>query len=268
MKNTKIAIIGCGNMGGAILKGLIAKGVASPEAISLYDKIQDKASALAKESACGAGCLSDVVSGAEYVILAVKPQDSASLLDEISKLVSCQTIISVMAGIRIGRIEEKLGPAVPVARAMPNMAAVIGESITCVSFNGLVKEKEGVKRIFSGIGSVVEVQEELMDAVTAVSGSGPAYLFYLAEAMINAAEDVGLDRDTALELVVQTLFGASSILRKTDGLSIGEMISSVASKGGTTEAALSVFEEKGLEETVISAVRKALERSRQLSEGK
>ncbi len=267
MSDLKIGIIGCGNMGSAILRGLLAKNIASAGSIAVNDKDTGKAESVAMSSGCRHAELSALVKNVDYLIIAVKPQNSEILLKKLSGLITGQTIISVMAGVKISTVTDLLGKEVPVARAMPNMAAVIGESMTCVSFNDLADEKEEVKKIFSSIGRVVEVEEALMDAVTAVSGSGPAYLFYLADVMISAGEKAGLDPDVAKELVTQTLFGASSLLKNNMDISAGEHIRAVASKGGTTEAALSIFEDNELKGIIKAAINRAKQRSEELSGG-
>jgi pyrroline-5-carboxylate reductase len=265
MDNFTVGIIGCGNMGGAIAKGMVSNNVLGAESIFLYDKDIEKAKALAERTGCALGELSQMVRGSDLLILAVKPQDSDGLFKQIAPDVTDQTIVSVMAGVKIDAIMGKLGKEVPVVRAMPNMAAFVSESITAVAYNGLVKKTEEVKGVFGGIGQVIEVEEGLMDAVTAVSGSGPAYLFHLAEAMMDAAVEVGFDEGTAEKLVVQTLYGSSALLRQSKESPAG-LIKKVASKGGTTEAALAVLETE-LKDIVKAAVKRAKERSEELSKG-
>ncbi|MGB2601922.1 MAG: pyrroline-5-carboxylate reductase [Candidatus Omnitrophota bacterium] len=265
MNNFTVGIIGCGNMGGAIAKGMVASNVLSAESIFLYDKDIEKAKDLAEKTGCALGELSQMVRGSEVLIIAVKPQDSDGLLKEIAADITDQTIVSVMAGVRINSITGKLGKEVPVVRAMPNMAAFVSESITSIACNSLVKRTEEVKSVFAGIGEVVEVEEGLMDAVTAVSGSGPAYLFHLAEAMVEAAIEVGFDTEVAEKLVVQTLYGSSLLLRESKEAP-ADLIKKVSSKGGTTEAALTVLE-KELKDIMKAAIKRAKERSEELSKG-
>ena len=233
----KVGIIGCGNMGGAILKGVIRERVVMPSDIALNDKISSKMAELSSVTGAGEVDLRSVVEEADYLVVAVKPQDSEQLLKEVAGYLSGQTVISIMAGVKINTMMSFLGDKVPVVRAMPNMCAFVNQSITCLAFNPFVREKEKIRSIFSGIGRVIEVEEEQLDAVTAVSGSGPAYLFYFADAMINSAKKVGLKEDLAKDLVIQTLSGAVELLKAEKDLSIEELICSVASKGGTTEAA-------------------------------
>lgn len=265
MRQITTGIIGCGNMGGAIARGMVKKNITSGRVIFLYDKEIEKATFLAKETGCLQKELSLLVRDSDLLVIAVKPQDCGELLNDIAGDITKQTIISVMAGVRIKNITDKLGKDVPVARVMPNMCASIGESVTCISYSGEFGRKKEVKDIFESIGSVVdEVEESVLDAVTAVSGSGPAYLFFLAEAMMSACGDAGLDGATARELVVQTLYGAALLIRNTES-SPEELIEKVASKGGTTEAALSVLEEKGVKAAIKAAIMKAKQRAEELS---
>jgi pyrroline-5-carboxylate reductase len=266
MGNFTVGIIGCGNMGSAIVKGMVAKKVLSGDSIFLYDKDIQKSETLAGETGCALGELSQMVRGSDLLIIAVKPQDSEALFREIASDIVDQTIVSVMAGVSIEVITGRLGKKVPVVRAMPNMAAVVSEGVTCIARNDLVKRIEEVKSVFTGIGGVVEIEEKLMDAVTALSGSGPAYLFYLAGSMIEAAVDMGIDERKAEMLVKQTLYGASCLLQGSDETP-EKLIKKVASKGGTTEAALGVFREDGLKEIIKTAIKKAGERSGELSKG-
>lgn len=266
MKGLKVGIIGCGNMGGAIARGIAEKGITGAGSVLLYDKDASKAEALAEKTAFTHAELSRTVENSDILILAVKPQDFAGLSGEISGHVDSQTVVSVMAGVKIAAIEEGLGKELPVARTMPNLAALIGEGVTCISFNEAVTLTGEIKEIFSGVGKVLEIDEKFMDVVTAVSGNGPAYLFYLAEAMISAGREMGLDEGTARELVEQTLYGAARLMREEKS-SPGELITKVASKGGATEAALSVFGEKGLNSIVKAAILRGKQRAEELSKG-
>jgi pyrroline-5-carboxylate reductase len=261
-----IGLIGCGNMGSAIVKGLIDKSIVSTDSIIVADKDKSRSSRIVQDYNCRKGDIGDIASEAKYLIVAVKPQDSAQLLRDIAGAIEGQSIISIMAGVTIGKIEGLIGKKVPVTRSMPNMAAVLGESITGVAFNDEVRDKNAIVEILLGIGKVVEVAENQLDAVTAVSGSGPAYLFYLAESMINAGVEEGLDRDTAEALTVQTLYGASKLLRDDPENEPRDLIKAVASKGGTTEAALSIFDQKKMDAIVGEALAAARKRSQELSE--
>jgi pyrroline-5-carboxylate reductase len=266
MISQKIGVIGCGNMGSAIVRGLLKKGVVRPDSIFLNDKEADRSASLAKETGALDEDLCYVMQNSDLILITVKPQDFAHLAEGMAYEVSNQTIVSIMAGVKINTIVERMGKEVPVARAMPNMGAFVGEGVTCLSYNPLVKEKQEISAVFSAIGEVLEVDETAMDAVTAVSGSGPAYLFYLAQAMTEAGQAAGLNADISKKLVEQTLQGAAKLL-KTSGSSAKELISKVASKGGTTESALSVFDENGMKNIIKNAVLKAKKRSEELSGG-
>ena len=267
MKEYVIGVIGCGNMAGAIVRGMVGKEHIKPGSILLYDKVIEKADCLSKETGCRRGDLSNVVREANILLVAVKPHDLGGLLEEIAPGIKEQTVISIAAGIKIDTILKKIGKKVPVVRVMPNIAAFVSESITCVAHNDMASGViEEVKTIFSGIGDVVEIEEELFDCVTALSGSGPAYLFYLANEMINAGVSLGLNEDTSKKLVRQTLFGASKLL-KEGNVSSKELIAKVASKKGTTEAALEVFEAEGFGKILKNAITKAKTRSEEISGG-
>jgi len=264
MKEHIIGVIGCGNMAGAIVRGMVGKNHVKAESILLCDKVIEKADCLSKETLCLQKDLAGVLSEADILLIAVKPQDLSCLLEEIAPDVKEHTIISIAAGIGIGTILEKIGKRVPVVRAMPNIAAFVGESITCVCHNDMVKDIAEIKTIFSGIGNVVEIGEDFFDSVTALSGSGPAYLFCLARAMISAGIDLGLKEDMAKKLVIRTLYGAGALLKEGSS-SPEELIQKVASKGGTTEAALAVFDSEEFDEIIKKAITKAKARSEEIS---
>ena len=266
MSNIKIGIIGCGNMGGAIARGMVRKKVASARAISLSDKDIRKADGLAREIGSHPASVESLVKISDIIIIAVKPQDFRGLAGLIKGKIAGRTVVSVMAGKRIKDIYGALGKDSQIVRAMPNMPAVIGEGVTCIAYRGRIKQLCKVREIFESIGKVVELDESHLDAVTAVSGSGPAYLFYLADAMIEAGKSAGLGEKAARELVLHTLHGASALL-KHSGMKPGDLVLKVASKRGTTEAALSVFRKEGVKHTVRRAILRAKKRSQELSSG-
>lgn len=263
MKTSKIGIIGCGNIGGTLAYGISKKGFISGEVL-INDKIHDKMEFIAEGTGYVSAELDALVSACDIIIITVKPQDAEDLLKSISGEITQQTIVTVMAGIKIKDITRIIGKEVPVARVMPNMAAFVGESISCISFNNMVSETERIKTIFHSIGEVMEIDEELMDGVTALSGSGPAYLFYFAQAMIDAGVEMGFDRALSERLVMQTIYG-SAVFMKDSSDSPSELINKVASKGGTTEAALDIFDKENLRSIIMNAVKRASERSRELS---
>jgi pyrroline-5-carboxylate reductase len=269
MKKDSIGIIGCGNMGAAIAKGIEQRRVFPAEKVCLYDVDAGKAARLSEEAG-GRSCgLAETMKVSGVLLVAVKPSDFNHLSKDMAAYMDEQAIVSVMAGVKIREIVSRLGKEAPVVRAMPNLAAAFGHAVTCLSFNEKAENSESaekIREVFSSVGGVVDVDEEKMDIVTAVSGSGPAYLFALAEAMAEAAAENGLSADVSGKIVSGTLLGASMLLEKSP-LSPGELIRKVASRGGTTEAALRVFDEKGFKTVVKEAVFKARERSSEISEG-
>ncbi|HPN72533.1 MAG TPA: pyrroline-5-carboxylate reductase, partial [Candidatus Omnitrophota bacterium] len=238
MPKGSIGIIGCGNMGGAIASGIVSRGNFRKADVYVYDKDAAKAEELCSRVGCRNGELTQIVRGSDVIVIAVKPLDFSGLSGSISADLVDQTVVSVMAGVRINDIVSGFGKNIPVVRAMPNLCAGIGRSVTALSFNEQAEKVQAgdrVREIFRCIGDVVDVKETMMDMVTAVSGSGPAYLFSLAEAMMEAAIVGGLSRESAKELVLGTLSGASELLKKSDH-EAADLVKMVASKGGTTEA--------------------------------
>ena len=270
MINKKIGIIGCGNMGEAIFSRLAATMdkstmlMASEMDAARRDYIQKKYGIIVQIDN------NYLVKNSDVIILAVKPKDFDNVLHrEVCCGVSKnKLLISIAAGIRIKYIEGIVGKDISVVRAMPNMPAVIGEAISVIS-RGKAAGDEDMKitrEIFSAIGDVIEVDEKFMDSVTAVSGSGPAYFFYMIESLIEGAQALGLDKDTARRLVLKTALGSFKLLDsfKEDP---GVLIKKVASKGGTTEAALKVFKSKKVNNIIKDALKKAAKRSKELSKG-
>ena len=208
-----------------------------------------------------------IVKYSDVIILAVKPKDFDNVLkQEICCGVSNKKLlISIAAGITTKYIEKIVGNDIPVIRAMPNMCAVIGEAMTSLSRGVAAGDKDmaAAREIFSLIGDVVELDEKLADSVTAVSGSGPAYFFYLMESLVEAAREMGLTKETAEKLVLKTALGSAKLLEalKEDP---AVLIKKVASKGGTTEAAFKVFESKKFKSIVKEAVKAAQKKASEL----
>ncbi|MFA5142795.1 MAG: pyrroline-5-carboxylate reductase [Candidatus Omnitrophota bacterium] len=268
IRGKRIGIIGCGNMGEALLLRLtnvVDKStclMVSEADAARRDYIQSKYKIIVEMDN------NAVVKFADVIILAVKPKDFEDVFrhEVCCGLSDKKLLISIGAGITTGYIESIAGKDTPVVRAMPNMAAIVGEAITALASGSSAGEKDmdTAREIFSLVGDVVEVDEKYMDAVTAISGSGPAYFFYIIEALTEAAESLGLKSDVARRLALKTALGSSKLLEtiKTDP---AVLIKKVASKGGTTEAALNVFEHKNLKATINAAVKAASKRSKELS---
>jgi pyrroline-5-carboxylate reductase len=265
-----IGFIGSGNMAEAMIKGIIAAGLYKPANILISDIRPERLKQLAKKYKVKPtkdnGELADK---AGIVVLSVKPQNMTDALESIKGAVgNKKLVISIAAGVKVSRIAKILGN-VAIVRAMPNTPALIGEGASALFANAKAKPKlKKAKSIFSAVGKTVVVSNEgLIDAVTAVSGSGPAYYFLLMEEMIKAAVKLGLPEDAAKDLVLQTAKGAGMLATIADrnGESPAKLRQKVTSPGGTTEAALKELAKGKFGTLVASAVKKARDRSRELS---
>lgn len=262
-----VAILGAGAMGEALLRGLLAAGW-TIENLGVAVRRPERAEAVAEASGCRV--LLDPVealSGKSVVVVATKPRDVSGLLDQTATFIEPdQVLVSLAAGVPI-RVYERRLDGVAVVRAMPNTPALVGEGVTGIAAGTHAGEAAvgAATAVLAAVGEVRIMDETLMDAVTAVSGTGPAYVFLLAEALVEAAIREGLPRDIAEEFVYQTVRGAGHLLTET-GRSPAELRGQVTSPGGTTAAAVHVLEERGFRALVEDAVRAAAERSRQLGE--
>ena len=267
MIHKRVGIIGCGNMGAALLERL-SEGPHKASSLSVSDSDAGRRDLIQKKyNIIPRTDNNVVVKDSDVIILAVKPKDFKDVLSEArSGLSKDKVVISVAAGITTEFIEGMAGKGIPVIRAMPNMAAVIGESMTAVSAGRSAGpgDMKLAKEIFSAIGDVVEIEEGLMDSVTAIAGSGPAYFFYIIEALAAAAKELGLDEETAKHLVLKTALGSARLLEalKEEPACLRKR---VTSKGGTTEAAIEIFEKKRLKSIIRDAARAACKRSKELS---
>jgi pyrroline-5-carboxylate reductase len=266
----RIAVLGTGKMGEALIKGLCSSGSRQPSEIVATDIHPERLQAIAE--LCGVATSSsnrEAVKDAGLIVIAVKPQDLAALAEEIGdQLTSDQTLLSVAAAVRTVEIERHLPPGIPVVRAMPNTPATVLEAMTGIAPGAHAGEESMTlaDEVLSAVGAVVRVHEEALDAVTAVSGSGPAYFALLAEAMIEAGILLGLARDISTKLVVQTMFGTAKLLRDT-GIHPVELRENVTSPGGTTIRAIRELERAGVRAAFLNAIQAAMERSRELAEG-
>ncbi|MFP5332126.1 MAG: pyrroline-5-carboxylate reductase [Acidimicrobiia bacterium] len=260
-----VAVIGAGAMGEAIIRGLVGAGW-QPADITAADTDTSKLASLADD--LGIQHTPDAaaaVAGRQVVAVVVKPNHVVEVLDRLAGAMdSGQVIVSVAAGIPISTYESRL-PGIPVVRAMPNTPALLGAGAAAIAA-GTHAERTHLDRaatVLGAVGVVVEVPEDQIDAVTAVSGSGPAYVFLLAEAMLSAAQAEGLDEETATTLVNATILGAGRMLTET-GTDASTLRERVTSPNGTTAAALGVFDAGGFSELVAQAVHAARIRSEEL----
>lgn len=250
-------------MGGALSAGLVAAGW-DPRSITAVEMIPERRAELAELGYNVSDDVEDIVRH-DVILVAVKPQHVATALAPLAgRLTMDQTVISIAAGIAISAVEEVLGD-VPVVRCMPNTPALVGAGMAAIAPGRLATDEHlrVAAEILSAVGSVVRVEEQALDAVTAVSGSGPAYVFLLAEAMTAAALEQGLTAETADTLVRQTIKGSGQLLASSPE-EPSELRRKVTSPGGTTEAAIGVFESGGFAALVAAAIDAAAVRSREL----
>ena len=263
-----IAIVGGGMLGETVLAGLIRSGIEAMN-IVVAEKRPERAAELSERHGVSVDSLTGAVAQADTVFLVVKPQDMAVVLEEMSPAIRSGTVVvSLAAGITTAFIEDRLPPQTVVIRVMPNTPSQVGEGMAAISGGTHANEHHvvDVDQLMSSVGRTVRVPEEQQDAVTAVSGSGPAYLFYVVEALIDSGVELGLSRETATELVVQTMLGAATMLRAT-GTDAKELRRQVTSPNGTTAAAISVLDEASLRQTWQKALTAARDRSRELAAG-
>lgn len=265
-----IGFIGSGNMAEALIKGIIAAKVYPADNVLVSDIRPERLEYLAGEySVQPTQNNTALAGGADVVVLSVKPQNMDVVLGEIKgTLKESVLVISIAAGVTTAKIAGALGD-VPIIRVMPNTPVLVGEGASALFARNASGESMAIAiKLFRAVGKAVMVDtEDLIDAVTAVSGSGPAYFFLMMEEMIKAAEKLGLDADTAKELVLQTAKGAALLAQQADGRgeTPAELRRKVTSPGGTTEAALKVFAEKQFSQLVTTALTAARDRSKELS---
>lgn len=272
MNSKKIAIIGGGNMGVALAKGMIQTKWAAAERLMVTEPIKERLEKIRTEIKGIRVSHSNIEAAqfADVIVLSIKPQILAHVLDEIKPaLKDNKLLISVAAGMTTGFIEKRVGGSIPVIRAMPNIAAVVREAATaiCPGKHATEKDIAVARHIFESVGIVVDVEESLMDAVTGLSGTGPMYVFQILEGLSDAGVKVGLSRDIANKLAVQTLIGSSKLIQVTEEHP-AILKDLVTSPGGTAISALHSLEKSGLKAMLIDAVEVASERSRQLGQKK
>jgi len=266
----KTVIFGIGAMGSALVKGWIASKMITPTNITAVDVDVEKCKRLAKQLKIKSTTdPSRVLKKAGLILLAVKPQQIRELLTGTGSLFSPKAlVVSIAAGVSTSQIEEKLSQGCPVVRVMPNTPALLGAGMAAVAPGSRAGESH-VKlalSLFGAVGKAIRVTEEQMDIVTAVSGSGPAYIFHMIEAMNEAAVKGGLEASKAEQLVAQTVFGAARMVLETPK-SPAELRAQVTSPGGTTQAALNKMAERGFREIIHAAIEAAAKRSVELREG-
>ncbi|MEL7369663.1 MAG: pyrroline-5-carboxylate reductase [Myxococcota bacterium] len=266
LQSKTLAILGAGNMGQALLGGLIDSRSLDPGQVSIHNRRPDRTAQIAEQfGARAASSNIDCAQKADVVLLGVKPQILLKVLDEVRGHLNDPLVLSIAAGVSTAQIESALGHQARVVRAMPNTPALIKQGATAISAGAFATEQdlEIAEAILGPTGRVVRVDEGLLDAVTGLSGSGPAYVFLIIEAFADAGVKVGLSREIALDLAVQTIQGAARMLQETK-MHPGQLKDMVTSPGGTAIAGLHTLEEGGMRTTIMNAVEAATERAKEL----
>ena len=267
----RIAILGAGRLGEALVRGFLESGWRQPGDLTLTARREDRRLELAERY--GTDVQLDnarAAASAALVIVAVKPQDAAPVVEEIAPVLGPgHTLLTVAAALPTGWFEERLPDGVPVIRAMPNTPATVGEGIAAVCAGAHADEAhlQLAEEALRHLGAVVRVEEQYMDVVTAVSGSGPAYFSLLVESMIEAGVLLGLSREIASQLVIQTMLGTAKLLRD-EHMHPVTLREAVTSPAGTTTRALRELEQAGVRAAFLNAIRAAHERSRELAGGR
>ncbi|NLO37496.1 MAG: pyrroline-5-carboxylate reductase [Clostridiaceae bacterium] len=260
-----LAVIGTGNMGRALTEGMVRTQTLDPLQIRLFDADSAKAKALALSLGASA-CLSleDAVSGADVLLIAVKPPVVPDVLGHIRPLLARQLVVSIAAGVTLASLRALAGPEVALARVMPNTPALVGAGVSAVCFDQASDEQQTlVRSLLLACGRVYDVPESALDAVTGLSGSGPAYIMLVIEALADGGVRNGLARDMALEMAAMTVYGAASLVLETK-THPAVLKDQVCSPGGTTIAAVASLEADGLRSALIRAVDAATRRAAEL----
>ncbi len=261
-----LGVLGCGKMGSALVQGAVRSGVTDPTKLLLFDIVPEASAALAE--ATGAKAVSDpgkVVAGSEAVLLCVKPGDLLPMLRELPDPPESRLFHSIAAWVRLADMEEALEATQRVVRAMPNTPALVGKGASAFALGTRAtgEDADFASKLLGGVGLVAEVKEPLLDAVTGLSGSGPAFVYTFIQALADGGVLCGLGRKEALDLAAQTVAGAAEMVLQ-QGEHPAKLRDMVTSPGGTTIAGLAELEANGFRSAVVEAVRAATERSREL----
>jgi pyrroline-5-carboxylate reductase len=268
LKDKKIVFIGAGNMAEALIKGILKAKLMNKQRIMATDIKKERLKYIKKETGITSLFNSrEAIEKADFVVFSVKPQVLDSVLGEIGNyLLPHQLVISIIAGITTTYIEKKINNRVPLIRVMPNIAVLVREGMSafCLGKYVQINHEKIVEEIFGSVGKVIKCQEKEMDAITALSGSGPAYFFYLLEILIRAGREMKLSAEMARTLSEQTILGAINLVKETK-IEPAKMRERVTSPGGTTQQALEYLEKKYFAGILIEAIKKAKKRAEELS---
>ena len=261
----RLGFIGSGNMAQAIAGGAIKRGVIDASAVIASDPSQDTRHVFGAWGCTTTPDNGAVVASAEQVLLAVKPQVFPKVAPQLAEHVTdAQVLISIMAGVSSAKIAKLVGRPCRVVRVMPNTPAMVGEGIAGIALGGAGHTGDDAlsRQLFAAVGQVVELEESMIDAINAVSGSGPGYLFYFAQAMEQAARELGLG-ERSRQIVAQTIIGSGKLMLES-GEDPAELRRKVSSPGGTTQAACELMDERGVMDAINKAMHKAYERAQEL----
>jgi pyrroline-5-carboxylate reductase len=268
MIEKSIGFIGAGNMAEAMIRGLLRGGHFAPSQITASGPREERMRELQDSYGIKATTDNHAPAKAQIVVLSVKPQILSRVLDEVAKSISADAlVISIAAGVPVATIQERLARGARVVRAMPNTPALVDAGATAIARGEHARDSDidDAKRIFDAVGLTVTLEESQLDAVTGLSGSGPAYVFLILEALSDAGVKVGLSRRTAQLLAAQTVLGSAKLLLETNEHP-GRLKDMVTSPGGTAITGLHTLEEGGIRTTLMNAVEAATKRSRELGE--
>lgn len=264
----KLAIIGAGSMAEALISGIIENKLIAAKKIWVTNRSnKERLNALKERYGVSISYeQKELVGEANLVILAMKPKDVAAAIAQIKDELTDETlIVSLLAGVSTAGIEALAEKSLAIVRAMPNTSAAIGQSATALAVNKYVTEQQmkAAQQMFDTVGFTTFVKEEQLDAVTGLSGSGPAYIYYLVEAMEKSAVEIGLDRELAGALIVQTLIGAAGMISKS-AKTPEQLRKEVTSPGGTTEAGIQILQAHGVQEAFVQCIKEATAQSKRL----
>ena len=262
----KLGFLGCGKMATALVGGVVKAGVFPAESIRVYDCVAAASDALAKKTGVTAVSSAEALANAvEALVLCVKPADALAAVRGLNGKLGGKLVISIVAGLSLARLEEAVGFSTRVVRVMPNTPALIGQGAAAFATGSAATDEDAalVSQILSAVGCAVKIKESLLDAVTGLSGSGPAYVYLVIEALADGGVLMGLPRDLALQLASQTVAGSAAMVLQT-GQHPAALKDQVESPGGTTIAGVERLEQAAVRSALMSAVRAATERSREL----
>ncbi len=257
-----IGVIGTGNMGGAIIDGLMSRGIISPDNLLLTNRDIDKANMFYDKYKTSVMDAEEVIERSDIILIAVKPKDIDSLVPILARY-NDKVIISVLAGITIEYFRNHLDASIQVARVMPNIPSTISKGVISISYSENISDesREVVDTIFSSIGEVYHIEERMINISTGLSGSSPAYMFLIVDAIAKVGIDYGMDRSTALNMVIDTMIGSAMFMRDYTEIEADTLVSKVTSPGGTTIEGLRVLDEKNILSGISSAIKSVIEKS-------